>query len=319
MATAASSHRPAIILDCDPGHDDALAIVIAAHTTELLGITTVGGNAALEMTTRNAGILRDLLGLDVEVHSGARRPLVARPADGATIHGASGLDGADLPDPIRGTDGTDAVGFLAATVRRRPGTWVVVTGPMTNLALALAAHDDLVDHLGGVSFMGGGTFGNRTPVAEYNVWADPDAAAMVIERCSAAGLPIVMAGLDVTHRFVATHERIARVGRIPGRLAAVLADLLGAYSAVYRRRYEGMDGAAVHDPLAVLALTHRHLFAVERRHLAVETTGTLTRGMTVIDRRAAVDRPEPNAEILVDVDADAAWAVLVDAVAAFSR
>ena len=166
-----SPAKPRIILDCDPGHDDAVAIVVAAHTCEILGITTVAGNAPLDRTTHNARVLRHMLNLDVEVHSGAGRPLVVEPAFAGYVHGESGLDGADLPEPTRALDGTDGVQFLIDTTRDNPGCHLVVTGPMTNIALALRSDPSLGDRIAGISFMGGGTFGNRTAMSEFNFWA----------------------------------------------------------------------------------------------------------------------------------------------------
>ncbi len=314
MALTVGAH-PAILLDCDPGHDDAIAIVVAAHTTELVGITTVHGNAPLDRTTYNARVMRDLLGIDVAVHSGASRPLLAAPASAAFVHGESGLDGADLPPPTRALDGADAVGFIIDTCRGHDGIWLVPTGPLTNIALALRAAPDLVDHVAGISLMGGGTFGNRTPMAEYNIWADPEAAAIVFD----SGAPLVMTGLDTTHQFTASPDRIAAVRAIGGLLATTLADLLEFFSANYASRHETMTAAAVHDPLAVLALSHPDLFERTSRHVAVEVAGNLTRGMTVIDRRDLVDRPAPNCEVITDVDVDGAWATLNASVAAFSH
>jgi inosine-uridine nucleoside N-ribohydrolase len=304
--------RPRIILDCDPGHDDAVAIVVAARHAELLGITTVAGNAPLERTTYNARVMRDLLDIDVPVHAGADRPLLEEPHTAPMVHGASGLDGADLPAPHRPLDGTDAVGFIVDTCRGVEDVWLVGVGPLTNLALALRAAPDLAARIAGISIMGGGTFGNRSPVAEFNIWADPEAAAVVF----GAGAPLVMAGLDVTHQLLATPSRIDAVRRQPGRLAAVLADLFAFFSATYIRRHDDIAGAAVHDPCAVLALTHPELFTRERRHVAVETAGRLTRGMTVIDRRTLVERPAPNCDVLTGVDADAAFDLIVEAIGA---
>jgi inosine-uridine nucleoside N-ribohydrolase len=306
--------RPRIILDCDPGHDDAVAIVVAARHSELRGITTVGGNAPLERTTYNALVMRDLLDVDVPVHSGAARPLVEELVTGPGAHGESGLDGADLPPPHRPLDGVDAVGFLIERCRAEEGIWLVGVGPLTNIALALRAAPDLAGRLGGISVMGGGAFGNRTAVAEYNIWADPEAAAAVFS----SDVPMVMAGLDLTHQLLATAPRIEAVRRQPGRLAAVLADLFGFYSAGYTERDPTLAGAAVHDPCAVLALTHPELFEREARHVAVETAGRLTRGMTVIDRRTSSDRPPPTCDVLTRIDADAAWDVIVAAVASYA-
>jgi len=306
-----------ILLDCDPGHDDAMAIVAAARYADLIGITTVAGNAPLERTTYNARVMRDLLGIDVPVHAGSARPLIAEPSFGAFVHGASGLDGADLPAPTTPLDGTDAVGFIVDTCRTQDDVWLVPVGPLTNIALALRAAPDIATRIAGISLMGGGTFGNRTPLAEFNIWADPEAAAIVFGY----GGRLVMAGLDVTHQFRATAARIARVAALDGVLAAVLADLLEFFSANYLTRHDAgsIDGAAVHDPLAVFAVTHPDLFTSVARHVAIEVRGDLTRGMTVIDRRTVTDRPPPNCEVLVGVDAEQAFDLLVDALAHYSR
>jgi len=303
----------AMILDCDPGHDDAIAMVVAARYAELLGVTTVAGNASLARTTHNALVVRDLLGIDAPIHSGADRPLLEDARAAPAFHGASGLDGAELPAPTRGVDGADAVAFIVETCRHRPGTWIVAVGPLTNVALALRAAPDLAGHLGGISVMGGGTFGNRSPVAEFNIWADPEAAAIVFDFPG----PLKMAGLDVTHQMLATPERIDALAAVPGLLASTLADLLRFFSASYLTTYEGVPGAAVHDPCAVLALTHPDLFVRQPRHVKVETGGRLTRGMTVIDRRTVVDRHPPNVDVLEHIDADAAWSAIVAAVASY--
>jgi inosine-uridine nucleoside N-ribohydrolase len=311
----APSKRPPIILDCDPGHDDAIAMVVAARHTNLLGITTVAGNAPLDSTTHNAIVVRDLLGIDVPVHAGASRPLIAPARHAGYVHGESGLDGADLPPPSGSAASRDAVGFIIETVRSNDGVWLVPTGPMTNIALALRAAPDLAARIAGISFMGGGLFGNRTATAEFNIWADPEAAAIVTDY----GGPLIMTGLDVTYQLQATPERIAQLRSIDGRLAATLADLMTFFSGTYVSRHENMRGAAVHDPLAVMALTHPALFTRSFSHVVVETAGEHTRGMTVIDQRTLLDRPEPNCDRLTDVDGDGAWAVVVEAVTHFSH
>ena len=308
-------HPLPIILDCDPGHDDAIAIVVAARHTNLLGITTVAGNAPLDATTRNAIIMRDLLGLDAPVHAGANRPLVQPARHAGYVHGVSGMDGADLPEPSRPAESHDAVGFIIETCRAHEGVWLVPTGPLTNIALALRAAPDLAARIAGISVMGGGTFGNRTAAAEFNLWADPEAADMVFSY----GGPLIMSGLDVTHRFQALPDRIEMVRSLPGRLAAVLSDLLDFFSETYRSRHHHITGAAVHDPCAVMALTHPHLFRREFRHVEIETHGLRTAGMTVIDQRDLKEVPDANCDVQVDVDADAAWDVVVEAIAHFSR
>lgn len=313
-----SSSPVPILLDCDPGHDDAIAIVVAARHARLLGITTVAGNAPLDRTTTNALIVRELLDIDVPVHSGAERPLVVPPMHAAYVHGESGMDGADLPVPRRPLDSTDAVGFIIETCRATEGVWLVPTGPLTNIALALRAAPDLAGRIAGISLMGGGTFGNRTAAAEFNIWADPDAAAVVFEQGD-AGVPVIMSGLDLSHRFQATPERIASVRAIGGRLSTVLADLFDFFSHTYVSRHDDMQGAAVHDPCAVMALTHPELLQHRRVHVAVETHGRLTRGMTVIDQRSLIERPAPNCTMLTSIDADAGFAIIDEAIAHFTH
>src|SRR6478736_5050631 len=155
--------RPTILIDCDPGHDDAIAIMVGARHAALVGVTTVAGNAPLSLTTRNALVMLDLIGrADVPVHTGADRPLVAAPVHADYVHGESGIDGADLPEPSRPATSDDAVGFIIDSVRANEGLWLVPTGPLTNIALALRAAPDLPDRVGGISLMGGGRFGNRT-------------------------------------------------------------------------------------------------------------------------------------------------------------
>jgi inosine-uridine nucleoside N-ribohydrolase len=306
-----------VLLDCDPGHDDAMAIVAAAHHAELVGITTVAGNAPLDRTTHNALVMRDLLGLDVPVHAGSPRPLVAEPRAAPFVHGDSGLDGADLPAPTTPLDGNDAVGFIVDTCRALDDVWLVPVGPLTNIALALRTAPDIADRIAGISLMGGGSFGNRTPTGEFNVWADPEAAAIVFGY----GGPLVMAGLDVTHRFLATPERIATIDALDGTLAAVLAELLRFFSANYLSRHDpgSMRGAAVHDPLAVFAVTHPDLFGRAARHVVIETRGEHTRGMTVIDQRSVTSRAAPNCDVLTAVDDDAVFDLLVAAIARYSH
>ena len=310
----APTNRLPIILDCDPGHDDAVAMIVAARHTNLLGITTVAGNAPLESTTQNAIVVRDLLGIEVPVHAGANRPLLAPARHAGYVHGESGLDGADLPPPSGPPASRDAIGFIIETVRSHEGVWLVPTGPMTNIALALRSAPDIAARIAGISFMGGGLFGNRTATAEFNIWADPEAAAIVVDY----GGPLIMAGLDVTYQLQATPERIAQLRTIPGRLAATIADLMTFFSGTYVSRHENMRGAAVHDPVAVMALTHPELFTRSFSHVVVETAGEHTRGMTVIDQRTLLDRPDPNCDRLTDVDGDAAWAVVTEAIAHFS-
>jgi len=308
------SSRVKMILDCDPGHDDAMAILVAAKHADLLGVTTVAGNAPITATTRNARIILDMIGSTAPLHQGAIRPLVIELRDATSVHGKSGLDGADLPEPSRPADSEDAVQFIIDTCRNTEGIWLVPTGPLTNIALALRSAPDIAHKIAGISLMGGGTFGNRSAAAEFNICADPEAAAMVFGY----GGKLIMSGLDVTHKLQATPERIEKVRALPGKLAGVLADLLVYFSNVYINNHDNMHGGAVHDPIAVLALTHPELLTMSDHHVVVETSGVHTRGMTLVDMRRLKSRENPNCTVVWDVDAEAAFNVIVESIGAFS-
>jgi inosine-uridine nucleoside N-ribohydrolase len=307
--------RPTIVLDCDPGHDDALAIAVAGRHTDLLGITTVAGNVLLPLTTRNALAMVAVLGLDVPVHAGSPRPLVSEPRTAEFIHGASGLDGPALPKALPEPASHDAVRFIIDTVRARPGeVWLVATGPLTNVALALRAAPDLAGSLAGISLMGGGVpWGNVTPAAEFNVLVDPEAADVVFR----SGARIVMAALNVTHQWPIGPEERDRIRAAGGRVAAFCADLLDFYGAAYARAFSGVAAGPLHDPVAILALTHPELFEVVPHHVVIELTGTHTRGMTVADLRGVQRGAPPNVELLTRIDAAAATEVLVSTLAAY--
>jgi inosine-uridine nucleoside N-ribohydrolase len=306
-----------IVIDCDPGHDDAIAILLALASpeVELRGITTVAGNQTLDKTTRNALKVLELAGRsDIPVAAGADAPLERTLRVAANVHGETGLDGPALPEPTMQVVDAHAADFLAELIE--PGVVLVPTGPLTNVALLLQRHPDVRDRLERIVWMGGAIAeGNVTPAAEFNIWADPEAAAIVLGY----GGPLVMAGLDVTYQLQATPERIDQMRVVPGELASTLADLMSFFTGTYVSRHENMRGAAVHDPLAVLALTHPGLFTRSFSNVTIETAGQHTRGMTVIDQRTLIDRPEPNCDRLTSVDGDAAWAVILEAITHFSN
>jgi inosine-uridine nucleoside N-ribohydrolase len=308
--------RPAALLDVDPGHDDAIAIAFAGRWANLLGVTTVAGNVPLALTTRNALVLRRLLALDVPVHAGADRPLSGPLRTAEAIHGRSGLDGPTLPDDVGESDSNDAVGFIVATVRAHPEpVWLIATGPLTNVALAFQTAPDLPGRLAGISLMGGSVGrGNVTAAAEFNVFVDPEAADVVFR----SGARIVMAGLHLTHQWRVGAEHVALLRGLDRRAARFCAELLAHYGAAYARAYDGPPEGPLHDPLAVLAVTHPHLFTVNARHVVVELAGTHTRGMTLADLRPGKSRPQPNVEVLESVDPAAATALLLEAFAAYA-
>jgi inosine-uridine nucleoside N-ribohydrolase len=300
-----------LILDCDPGHDDAVALAVAAHRSRLLGVTTVGGNVALEHTTRNALAIVQMLGLDVEVHAGASAPMNGHPVGHAAhVHGEHGLAGATLPELRRSAASDDAVSFLLEITQRHPGAWIVATGPLTNVATALQRDQTLSTRVAGISIMGGGTFGNVTAAAEFNIHFDPEAADVVL-RC---GAPLVMCGLDLTHQLLVDDAMVARSRAFGTAFGHFAADVLGGYLANVRALHGDSRDAALHDPCAVLAVTDPHVLHATTRPVAIETAGDHTRGMTVVDRRSWVRGG--NVEWAHTIDATMAGEIILESIAA---
>lgn len=308
-------NRPKIILDCDPGLDDAVAIVLAAQHCDLIGITTVGGNAPLIDVTNNALLTCQVFNLDVPVHSGAVRPLVAEPLHAPEVHGEHGFDGPDLPQLTRSVAGDDAVAYLIDSARSIDDLWIVATGPLTNLAMAFREAPDIVAKINGVSWMGGSaTEGNHTAAAEFNALVDPEA----VDEVFRVGLEwLFMAGLDLTHQFLTDddlHNEVALIGN-PG--SNMIADLMANYLNMMEKII-GTRAGGLHDPCAVMALTHPELIQRAMRHVVVELDGTHTRGMTLVDQRGHPEGPIPNVEWGHTIDAPAAKRVVVEAIAALS-
>jgi pyrimidine-specific ribonucleoside hydrolase len=305
-----------IMLDCDPGHDDALAIVLALARPELrlLAITTVAGNAGLDRTTRNALRVLTLLGrTDVPVAAGAERPIVREPWVPVEFHGDSGLDGADLPEPAVGAAAVGALELASGLLRAadQPVT-LVATGPLTNVALLLRAAPDLRDRIAAISLMGGSLGeGNTTASAEFNIWADPEAAAIVFE----AGIPLRMAGLDVTHQALVLPADIARLDGLGTRAGHVFADLMRFFAVHHRDRY-GWEGPPIHDAVAVAWLAEPGLVRSSELRIDVETAGVQTRGRTVADREGLTGRPS-NATVGLEIDRERLIDLVVDSVGQF--
>ncbi len=299
-----------IIHDCDPGHDDAIALMLALASPELelLGVTTVSGNQTLEKTTSNAIRVLDRLGnTTLPVAAGAPRPLVREPVAAARVHGESGLDGPDLPPPQRPPAQEHAIDWIARTVREHPAPVTLVpTGPLTNVALLLARYPELETRIERVVLMGGAIGeGNVTPAAEFNVWADPEAA----RRVFSSSLAITMVGLDVTHRALITQanvERLAGAGTA-GRLAA---DLFGFYGQHHRRHY-GWEGSPVHDAVAVAHVIDGSLLQTRRCGVRIDTGPELSRGRTYVDLWGSAGW-EPNCEVAVGIDAERFLELLVE-------
>jgi inosine-uridine nucleoside N-ribohydrolase len=300
-----------VVLDCDPGHDDAIALLLllASPEVELVGVTTTYGNQTLEKTTANALRVLELMGrADVPVASGADRPLERELVIAAHVHGESGLDGPVLPPPATRAISDDAPAAIAGWVDTvgRPVT-LVPTGPLTNAASHLAQHGS--EGIERVVLMGGAIAeGNFTPAAEFNVWCDPEAARAVFE----SGLHVTMVGLDVTHKAILGPREEKRL-RAVGRVGTFVADL-NVYFTRYHRETYGWEGAPVHDAVAAAAVVRPELLEARLRNVAIETESDLTRGRTVVDLWNRTDRP-PNAHVAVDLDVDGFFDLLVERIA----
>ncbi len=297
-----------IILDCDPGHDDAIALLLALGSPEvdLIGVTTVSGNQTIDKTTANAIRVLEFAGRgDVPVHRGAAAPLVREQSAAAHVHGESGLDGPDLPAPTVAERPEHAVEFLAREIRARDGRLTLIpTGPLTNIALLLALHPDARPER--IVLMGGSIGeGNKTPAAEFNIWADPEAA----KRVFASGIDTTMIGLDVTHKALITDEHTERL-RAAGRVGTLVAELMDFYSRFHRSNYPDLTGSPMHDPVAVGHVLQPGLVETKRAWIDVDCNWEQGRGRTNVDWRGRSGN-EPNAQVGVDVDADAFAELLI--------
>ena len=312
-----STSRRRIILDCDPGRDDALAIAMALASSaeiEIAGITAVAGNVPLEVTYRNARFLCELCGFpEVPVHAGAERPFVGAPVTATRHHGESGLEGVEVPMPAAPVESHGAVEFMADTLRADGdgAITIVAVGPFTNVALLFEEHPDVVSKVREIVVMGGAARagGNVTPAAEFNVYADPHAAAIVLE----CGRPITVHGLDVTHQVLAAPGHAERLARAGGEVARRLAPLLHPAAGSRGARF-GPDRSPIHDPCTIAWLLRPELFRSEEVPVACETDGTHTFGATVVDWWGVTGH-EPNARWVTEADGEAVLDLLIERIA----
>lgn len=289
-----------VLIDCDPGHDDAIALLLAVASPELdvLGVTTVAGNTTLPNATRNALTVLEMAGRDdIPVAAGAAAPMARPLVTAAHIHGESGLEGPTLPPPSNRPIDASAVEFQADRIRSSPEPVVLIpTGPLTNIALLLATHPEVVDNIASITFMGGAaTIGNTTPNAEFNIYVDPEAGARVLS----AGIPTTMIGLEVTHQAIFGAEEADELRGV-GRCATLVAELLDFFVVNHPRTYE-RPGAPVHDVVAVANVVDPTLVSTERCGVVVDTTDGLGRGRTVVDRWRVTDW-EPNVDVGFQLD-----------------
>ena len=306
-----------IIIDTDPGQDDAVAILLALASPEdidVLGITCVAGNVPLDLTTRNARIVCELAGkTDVKIFAGCDRPLGRALVTAEHVHGKTGLDGPDLPEPTMPLQDGHAVDFIIDTLREHaPGTVTLCPlGPLTNVATALQKAPDIARRIAKIVLMGGGYFegGNITPVAEFNIYVDPQAADIVFK----SGVPIVVMPLDVTHKALVTAPRNDAFRNIGSPVGIAVAQMTEFFERFDKEKY-GSDGAPLHDPCVTAYLIRPDLFTGRHVNVEIETQSELTMGMTVADWWGVTDR-EPNATFMGDIDAEGFFDLLTERLA----
>ncbi|HRO13627.1 MAG TPA: nucleoside hydrolase [Paracoccus sp. (in: a-proteobacteria)] len=308
-----------VIIDTDPGQDDAVAILLAFASPEIevLGITVVAGNVPLPLTARNARIVCELAGrTDIPVFAGCDAPLSRRLVTAEQVHGRTGLDGISLPDPTMPLQGRHGIDFIIDTLRREPaGTVTLVPiGPLTNIATAFRRAPDIIPRVRRIVLMGGACFevGNVTPAAEFNIFVDPEAAAQVF----AAGVDLVAMPLDVTHKALTSRDWVERIGR-SGPVGAAVASWTGFFERHDMAKY-GSGGAPLHDPCTIAWLIAPGLFSGRRVNVEIETEGRFTAGMTVADWWGVTDR-SANALFIGDVNRDRLFDLMADRIGRLDR
>ena len=298
--------RP-IILDGDPGHDDAIAWLLAKASPELeiKAVTCVCGNQTVEKVSYNARRVCTLLGIDAPIAKGKRTPLIGPEMNAPSVHGESGLDGPPLPEPTMELSELSSVNLMAKVLREsEQKVTIVATGPLTNVAALLLAHPELKENIELISFMGGGIrFGNWTPAAEFNILVDPEAAKIVME----SGVPLLMSGLDVTEQALMMPEDFEKVRAIGGPVSSIVADWLEFFYGFHRNI--GYSGAPMHDPCAVASLIRPDLFQTQEMCVEVETCGEYCRGTTV-----GHTRKPANVRVNMGINREAFAELLINAV-----
>jgi inosine-uridine nucleoside N-ribohydrolase len=281
------AEKTKILIDCDPGHDDAVALLFAARHLDLVGVTTVHGNSALENTTRNALAVLELAGIDVPLAKGCSEPLVQKPIGFSPVHGEGGLEGVELAAPARKPIASHAVDFIVETAARHRGELVLAAiGPQTNIALALRREPLLKEWVREITVMGGSTtHGNITPAAEFNIFCDPEAASAVFE----SGIAMRMVGLNVTRRTGFDEQDIERMRLANRPVAEVVAGLMGFYLNKQKAGF-GLQLAPMHDVCAIVPYVDPSLIDYLHTSVRVELCGTYSRGMTVCDLRRPAGR-----------------------------
>lgn len=311
------SEKVKVILDCDPGHDDAIALLLAiAHPLlEIKAITTVSGNAEIEKTTINAlKVVEMAKATHIPIAKGADHPIVAKQRTAAAIHGESGMDGPVIPYPVTVPVKEHAVDVIIREVMNSQDDLVLIpTGPLTNIALAFQKEPQIIPKIKEIVLMGGGTFGNWTPAAEFNIYVDAEAAKMVFE----SGVPITMIGLDLTHQVLATTEIVQRFMNIGNAVSTFVSELLSYFIQTYKEYFD-MEGGPVHDVCAVAYVIAPSMFTTKKVRVDIETSGEFSYGMTVVDLLGVTGRV-PNVNFAESIDLPQFWGLLEVALRSYSR
>jgi inosine-uridine nucleoside N-ribohydrolase len=309
-----SAARRRVVLDCDPGHDDAMAILLAAASPELelVAITTVAGNQTLDKVSLNARRVCSVAGITgVPIAAGCDRPMQRTQVVAADIHGVSGLDGVDWDEPTIGLDPRHGVDLIIEAAEAGPLTLIAV-GPLTNVATALERAPHIASNLERISIMGGAIgLGNRTPSAEFNIHVDPEAAAAVF----ASGVPITLVPLEVTHRALATDAVLERIAALGSPVAAMSVALMRFFAETYERVF-GMSAPAVHDPCAVAAVVRPSIVTGRHVNVAIDTSAGISAGRTACDIHGVTGQAA-NADVALDLDAPAFWDLMIEALASY--
>lgn len=309
-------HKIPVILDGDPGHDDAIAWTLcqASGAFDIRAVTSVCGNTTIEKTTYNARRVCTLLGIDAPIGKGRPKPLVEEVMNAPSVHGESGLDGPALPEPTMEVSDLSACALMAKVLSesKAPVT-IIATGPLTNVAALLLSHPELKKNVARISIMGGGIgFGNWTPAAEFNILVDPEAAKVVFD----SGVPITMCGLDVTEKALIFPEDFQKIAEIHNPVADIVAKWLEFFYVFHKNL--GYDGAPMHDPCAVMVLLHPEIFKIQPMYVQIETGGEYCKGATVGDVRGFCGKA-PNADCVLGVDREKFASYLIDAMRYYGK
>jgi len=313
------SKDTSVILDCDPGHDDAISIILAASEVsniQIEAITTVAGNVEVEKNTLNALKVCDIIGrTDIPVAQGAAKPLLRKMEVAEEIHGETGLDGPDLPAGVsREATSQHAVDLIIEKLLHADeGITLVPTGPLTNIAMAMIREPAIIPKINEIVLMGGGTFGNWTPAAEFNIWVDAEAATVVFE----SGVPITMFGLDVTHQALATRDVINRLAVIDNSVSHFVVELLQFFSQMNQNVF-GLEGGPIHDACTAVYLMDPSIFDMQHVNVTIETKGEYSYGMTVVDTRG-VTKKEPNVHFAYQLDQEKFWGLFERALKSYGE